>query len=62
MSQSKLVDNSNAQDMNKIIRDYEIVIANFKRENEILFAVCTQKTNVISRQNLRIRFLSEMRK
>ncbi|GCQ31594.1 hypothetical protein BvCmsHHP006_02052 [Escherichia coli] len=43
MSQSKLVDNSNAQDMNKIIRDYEIVIANFKRENEILFAVCTQK-------------------
>ncbi|BEC01767.1 hypothetical protein VEE23_32780 [Escherichia coli] len=62
MAQSKLVDNSNVQDMNKIIRDYETVIANLKRENEILFSACINKTNVISRQNLRIRFLSEMRK
>ncbi|CDK44991.1 hypothetical protein [Escherichia coli IS1] len=62
MAQSKLVDNSNVKDMNKIIRDYETVIANLKPENEILFAACINKTNVISRQNLRIRFLSEMRK
>lgn len=57
-----LINNEKEQSFTAIINSYEKIIQNLHFENATLLEATRLKSRIIAKQNLQIKFLSEMRK